>query len=112
MCRGIRVRCLRGDDSGFTGSGHPIGTRATELFHFDASGTGFLVGRSNVGELRIGGYALVRFINQRGDEEFTDHLGNVRPVDLRRDIQFHRAMLHFRGWLLSEKSATRSRPGP
>jgi hypothetical protein len=35
---------------------------------FDASGSGFLVGRSNVGELRIGGYALVRFINQRGDE--------------------------------------------
>jgi len=70
---------------------------------FDASGTGFLVGRSNVGELRIGGYALVRFINQMGDEEFTDHLGNVRPIDLRRDIQFHRAMIHFRGWLMSEK---------
>jgi hypothetical protein len=31
---------------------------------FDASGTGFLVGANELGELRIGGYALVRYINQ------------------------------------------------
>ena len=71
---------------------------------FDASGTGFLVGANELGELRIGGYALVRYINQMpADQEFTDHLGNVRPVDTRHDLEFHRAMLHFRGWLMSPK---------
>jgi hypothetical protein len=71
---------------------------------YDASGSGFLVASNDRGELRIGGYALVRFINQRPeDAEFTDHLGNVRAVDTRRDIQFHRAMIHFRGWLMSPK---------
>jgi hypothetical protein len=67
---------------------------------FDASGTGFLVGRSKAGELKIGGYALVRYINQLpATQEFTDHLGTVHPIDTRRDIQFHRAMVHFRGWV-------------
>jgi len=71
---------------------------------FDASGTGFLVGRSAAGELKIGGYALVRYINQLpATQDFTDHIGNVHPVDTRRDIQFHRAMVHFRGWLGNPK---------
>ncbi len=71
---------------------------------FDASGSGFLVGRTSAGELKIGGYALVRYINQMpATQEFTDHLGGVRPIDTRRDIQFHRAMVHFRGWLGSPK---------
>jgi hypothetical protein len=71
---------------------------------FDASGTGFLVGRSGFGELKIGGYALLRYINQTpGEQQFTDHLGNVHTIDPRRDIQFHRAMIHFRGWLFSPK---------
>ena len=71
---------------------------------FDASGTGFLVGRTEYGELRIGGYALVRYINQLpAEQEFTDHLGNVHAIDTRKDIQFHRAMVHFRGWLFSPK---------
>jgi hypothetical protein len=71
---------------------------------FDASGSGFLVGQTSAGELKIGGYALVRFINQLpASQDFTDHLGNVHTVDTRRDIQFHRAMVHFRGWLGNPK---------
>jgi hypothetical protein len=71
---------------------------------FDASGSGFLVGRSKYGELKIGGYALVRYINQLpADQTFTDHLGNVATIDARNDVQFHRAMLHFRGWLGTPK---------
>jgi hypothetical protein len=71
---------------------------------FDASGTGFLVGRNKYGELKIGGYALVRYVNQLpADQSFTDHLGNVITLDPRNDIQFHRAMLHFRGWLGTPK---------
>jgi hypothetical protein len=63
-------------------------------------GDGFLVGRSKAGELAISGYALVRYLNQDDpDGVFTDHLGNVRPVDGRNDIYPHRAMVFFKGWI-------------
>ncbi|MFZ5876570.1 MAG: DUF3011 domain-containing protein [Nitrospirota bacterium] len=70
----------------------------------DTTGYGFLIGRTKYGELKIGGYALVRYINQLpANQDFTDHLGNTHVVDTRNDIQFHRAMLHFKGWLYSPK---------
>ena len=70
---------------------------------FDA-GEGFEVARTKFGNLRISGYALVRYINQRSsDETFTDHLGRERVVDTRNDIQFHRVMVHFRGWIYDPK---------
>ena len=56
---------------------------------------------------RIGNwpYALIRYINQLpADQQFTDHLGNVHDIDARNDIQFHRAMVHFRGWLFSPRA--------
>jgi hypothetical protein len=71
---------------------------------FDASGTGFLIGRNRFGELTIGGYALVRYINQLPAEQtFTDHLGNVKTIDTRNDVQFHRAMINLRGWFGNPK---------
>jgi hypothetical protein len=71
----------------------------------DATGSGVVVHRSKVAELAIGAYALVRYINQLpGEQQFTDHLGRVHDIDTRNDIQFHRAMIHFRGWLLSPKA--------
>ena len=67
---------------------------------FDVSGSGFLVGRSKFGELSIGGYALVRYINQLpANQTFTDHLGNVNTIDPRNDIQFHRVQVNLRGWV-------------
>ena len=66
----------------------------------DASGSGFLIGRTKYGEMRIGGYALVRYINQLpANQAFVDHLGNVNVIDTRNDVQFHRAKIDFRGWL-------------
>jgi hypothetical protein len=71
----------------------------------DATGSGIVVHRSKAAELAIGAYALVRYINQLpAEQQFTDHLGNVRDIDTRNDIQFHRAMIHFRGWLLSPRA--------
>src|SRR5687768_2649279 len=71
----------------------------------DATGSGVVVHRSEKAELAVGAYALVRYINQLpGEQQFTDHLGNVHDIDTRNDIQFHRAMIHFRGWLLSPKA--------
>jgi hypothetical protein len=63
-------------------------------------GDGFLVGRSSKGELAISGYALVRYLNQLpGEQTFTDHSGETRPVDPRNDIWPHRTMVFFKGWL-------------
>jgi hypothetical protein len=71
----------------------------------DATGSGVVVHRSSKAELAIGAYALVRYINQLpAEQQFTDHLGNVHDIDTRNDIQFHRAMIHFRGWLFSPKA--------
>ena len=65
-----------------------------------SAGKGFLVGRTNLGELYISGYGLIRYLNQLpADQTYTDPLGNVRPVDTRNDIYAHRVMIHLKGWL-------------
>jgi hypothetical protein len=67
-------------------------------------GQGFLVGRSSAGELSISAYGLVRYLNQTpASQTFTDHLGNERTVDGRNDIQPHRVMIFFMGWLGNPK---------
>ena len=67
-------------------------------------GKGFLVGRSDAGELSISAYALVRYINQTpGTQTFTDHLGNERTVDGRNDVFPHRIMVFLTGWLATPK---------
>jgi hypothetical protein len=71
----------------------------------DATGSGFVLHRSDRAELAIGAYAPIRYINQLpAEQQFTDHLGNVHDIDTRNDIQFHRAMIHFRGWLFLPKA--------
>jgi hypothetical protein len=77
--------------------------RVSSWGELDASSGGFLIGRNALGELSVGGYALVRFLDQHAQDSFSDHLGNEHPIDGRRDIQFHRAMLHFKGWVGSPK---------
>jgi hypothetical protein len=63
-------------------------------------GDGFLVGRSDAGELGISGYALVRYVNQLpADQTFTDHLGNEHVIDPRNDIFPHRVIVFFKGWV-------------
>ena len=70
----------------------------------DATGSGFLIGRTEFGEMTLSGYAVIRYINQLpATQTFVDHLGNTNVIDPRNDIQFHRAMLHFRGWLFDPK---------
>jgi hypothetical protein len=63
-------------------------------------GQGFLVGRSDAGELSISAYALVRYLNQMpSSDTFVDHLGNDRAVDGRNDIFPHRVIVWFKGWV-------------
>src|SRR4051812_9447269 len=54
-------------------------------------GRGFDVFKSKMASLNISIYGLIRFTNQLPDSQtFTDHLGRIRPVDTRRDLQWHR----------------------
>lgn len=70
----------------------------------DNSGYGIRLYSGDRGEVALSAYALVRYIDQRpAEQEFTDHLGNVNQIDTRRDIQFHRAMVHLKGWFYSPK---------
>jgi len=67
-------------------------------------GRGFLVGKNEFGQLDISAYGMVRYMSQHDDDQqFTDHLGNVRAVDPRDDIFSHRVMVFLKGWLGSEK---------
>jgi Protein of unknown function (DUF3011) len=63
-------------------------------------GEGFLVGRTDFGELAISGYGLLRYVNQMPpNQTFVDHLGNEHPVDARNDIFPHRIIIFLRGWV-------------
>jgi len=66
-------------------------------------GNGFLIGRSDIGTMYISGYALVRYLDQGGNDSFVDHNGTEQPVDLRRDIYSHRVLVWLRGWLGTPK---------
>jgi hypothetical protein len=67
-------------------------------------GTGFVVARSDFGELDISAYGMVRYMSQHDDDQvFTDHLGNERSVDPRDDIFSHRIMVFLKGWMGSPK---------
>lgn len=70
----------------------------------DTSGQGIVLYSSDLGQVALSAYALVRYIDQRPAEQtFIDHLGREQVVDTRRDIQFHRAMLHVKGWFYTPK---------
>jgi hypothetical protein len=71
----------------------------------DTTGQGIvLFDRDDTGQVALSAYALVRYIDQRpAEQSFIDHLGNERDVDTRRDIQFHRAMIHLKGWFYTPK---------
>jgi hypothetical protein len=67
-------------------------------------GKGFELARTRHGTLRVSNYALVRYMNQLPAEQtFEDHLGRTRTIDLRNDIQLHRMLLTFTGWVFDPK---------
>jgi hypothetical protein len=67
-------------------------------------GQGFAVARLPKFDLWISAYALWRYVNQLpADQSFTDHLGRQIKVDTRNDLEWHRIMVHFRGFAYSPK---------
>jgi len=78
--------------------------RQVETWSVYDPGDGFLIGRSEFGELSISSYAMARYMDQHdSDGVFEDHLGNQRAVDTRSDIFSHRIMVFLKGWMGSEK---------
>jgi len=67
-------------------------------------GRGYQVAKAEKGDLWISGYVVWRYINQLpATQAFTDHLGRQYPIDTRNDLQWHRIMVHFRGFAYTPK---------
>jgi hypothetical protein len=67
-------------------------------------GAGFLVARTEKGELAVSAYGLLRYINQTpSSQTYTDHLGNQRTTDGREDLYPHRVMIWLKGWMFDPK---------
>jgi hypothetical protein len=63
-------------------------------------GTGLMLYRSSLGELRFNPYGSMRYLNQTGiDNSYTDAFGRNFQVRRRNDIQLFKVILYFKGWL-------------
>jgi hypothetical protein len=64
-------------------------------------GRGFVLVRSDIGELGAGVFSYARYLNQTAlDSTYTDSFGRVLPLsDIRNDIQFQKVSWNFKGWL-------------
>jgi hypothetical protein len=66
-------------------------------------GPGFKVARTERASMAISAYMLLRGLDQLGNDSYTDHLGQPRPVQRRRDIQLHRAFVFITGFMLDPR---------
>jgi hypothetical protein len=63
-------------------------------------GAGFDLIKTDFGSLNISAYGLARYLNQLpGEQTFTDHLGRVRPIHTRNDLNWHRTFIWLSGFL-------------
>lgn len=67
-------------------------------------GKGFDIVRTDKSSLNISVYGLFRFMSQNpGDQSFTDHLGRVREVKTRNDLNWHRTFVWLTGFFWDPK---------
>jgi len=60
---------------------------------------GFDLVKTDHGTLNISAYGLFRYISQNPQgQTFTDHLGRIRDVNPRNDMNWHRTFIWFTGW--------------
>lgn len=65
---------------------------------------GFDIFKSDIVSLNLSFYGLVRYINQTpGEQSFTDHLGNVRTVSARNDIEWQRSFIWLTGFFYDKR---------
>ena len=61
---------------------------------------GFDILRTTFGSLNVSLYGVFRYMNQMpAGQTFTDHLGRERDVNARNDLNWHRTMVWFTGFL-------------
>lgn len=66
--------------------------------------SGFDIIRTSRGSLNISAYGLFRYVNQTPQgQTFTDHLGRVREVNPRNDINWHRTFVWLTGFFFDPK---------
>jgi len=71
--------------------------------HF-APGGGFDILRSERGSLNISVYGLFRYLNQMpGEQTFKDHLGRVRTVKAKHDLNWHRSFVWLTGFFYDQR---------
>jgi hypothetical protein len=54
-------------------------------------------------ELKLNLFNQLRYLDQNLGKTFTDHLGNVYPVDARNDINMNRNLYYFGGYVFDER---------
>lgn len=66
--------------------------------------SGFTIVQTARGSLNISAYGLFRYVNQSpAGQTFTDHLGRVRPVNPRNDLNWHRTTVWLTGFFYTPK---------
>jgi hypothetical protein len=66
-------------------------------------GSGFDIIQTERGSLNVSAYGLFRYLNQMpGEQTFTDHLGRVRTVKARNDINWHRSFVWLTGFFYDQ----------
>ena len=67
-------------------------------------GKGFVLARTDQGELNWSVFSYVRYLNQKALEDtYTDSFGRTSRIDKRNDFQFQKVTMNFKGWLFDEK---------
>jgi hypothetical protein len=65
---------------------------------------GFDIFKADRASLNISLYGVFRYLNQLpGEQTFTDHLGRVRTVKTRNDLNWHRSMIWLSGFFVDPK---------
>lgn len=65
---------------------------------------GFVLARSDLGEVDFSVFTYARYLNQKGlDETYTDSFGRTRNIDRRSDVQFQKVTLNLKGWVMDPR---------
>ncbi len=84
---------------------HPDSTEYVPvMYSVFEPGQGYRVAKLPKFDLWISAYVVWRYVNQLpAEQSYTDHLGRTADIDTRNDLQWHRIMVHFRGFAYTPK---------
>ncbi len=107
------VACERDKTWGYDGHAIWVANGCSGKFAFTQPSTrfgtytplvGFKLADTDQGTVVLKIYAYTRYLNQFGlDPRYVDAFHDTTAIQLRQDIQFQKVLIHFTGWLLSDK---------